>query len=76
MSLVDRLGSDMAGPLRAIAPDGDVCRSATVPIESLNHAAGLLLGLGANVEVLEPPELRDELARRAAEVVALYQALR
>jgi predicted DNA-binding transcriptional regulator YafY len=76
MSLVDRLGSDMAGPLRAAAPDGDGWRSATVPIESLNHAAGLLLGLGANVEVLEPPELRDELARRGAEVVALYQALR
>jgi predicted DNA-binding transcriptional regulator YafY len=76
MSLVDRLGSDMAGLLRAAAADEDGWRWATVPIESIPHAAGLLLGLGANVEVLEPPELRAELARRAAEVVALYQALR
>jgi predicted DNA-binding transcriptional regulator YafY len=76
MSLIDRLSSDMAGPLRAASADEDGWRSATVPIESIPHAAGLLLGLGANVEVLEPPELREELARRAAEVVSLYQALR
>ena len=76
LSLVDRLGSDMAGPLRAAGPDADGWRSATVPIESVSHAAGLLLGLGANLEVIEPAELREELARRAAAVVALYQALR
>lgn len=76
MSLVDRVGADMAAPLRAAEPDSAGRRTAKVAIESVPHAAALLLGLGAGVEVIEPGELREELARRAAEVVALYQAPR
>jgi predicted DNA-binding transcriptional regulator YafY len=76
MSLVDRLGSDMAGPLRAAEPVADGWRTATVAIESIPHAAGLLLGLGAKVEALEPIALRQELACRANDVAALYQARR
>ncbi|WP_344577676.1 YafY family protein [Nonomuraea roseoviolacea] len=37
-------------------------------------AAGALLAFGPDVEVLEPAELRDALARRAAETAALYAA--
>jgi predicted DNA-binding transcriptional regulator YafY len=36
-------------------------------------AVGGLLGLGAMVEVLGPPEVRDLMAERAAEAVALYR---
>ena len=73
MPLLDRLDADMAEPLRAAAPDAQGRRTATVPIESVGHAAALLLGLGPGVEALEPPELRDELRRRASLVVAIYQ---
>jgi predicted DNA-binding transcriptional regulator YafY len=43
-----------------------------VPIEGVAQAATLLIGFGRDVEVLSPPELRAELGRRAADVVALY----
>jgi predicted DNA-binding transcriptional regulator YafY len=36
-------------------------------------AVGSLLGLGAMVEVLGPPEVRDLMAERAAQAVALYR---
>jgi predicted DNA-binding transcriptional regulator YafY len=42
------------------------------PFVALGAAEGLLLGFGTDVEVLAPPELRDSMARTAAEVVALY----
>ena len=65
----------MAEPLLAAAPDARGWREATVPIEGVAHAAGLLLGFADEVEVLAPAELRRELARRAARVTALYAAL-
>lgn len=46
--------------------------TATVPIESLTHARTEFLKLGAEVEVLEPAELRRELAETAAALAALY----
>lgn len=71
---LDRLGADMAEPLLAAEPGADGRRTADVPIEGVAHAAGLLLGFGDEVEVLAPAELRDELARRAARVTALYRS--
>ncbi len=47
----------------------------TVPIESIPRAARHFLSRGPSVEVLEPPELRDEVARLAAEVAALYRPI-
>lgn len=44
----------------------------TAPIESLDHAHAEFLRLGTGIEVLEPPELRDRLARTAAELVERY----
>ncbi|MEV4618828.1 YafY family protein [Asanoa sp. NPDC049573] len=52
--------------------DDDGWVTATIPIESVDHACGDLLRLGAEVEVLAPPELRDRLADTARKLAALY----
>ncbi|MHC3468892.1 helix-turn-helix transcriptional regulator [Streptomyces sp. 7R007] len=49
---------------------------ARVPIESVEHAHGEFLRLGADVEVLEPPELRARLARTIAELAGRYGNVR
>ena len=46
---------------------------ATLPIESIIHAHDELLRLGADVEVLAPPELRDLLARTARAMARQYR---
>ncbi|MGS2616708.1 helix-turn-helix transcriptional regulator [Micromonospora sp. LZ34] len=56
-----------AGP-----PDAAGWVTTAVPIESLTHAHGDLLRLGAEVEVLAPAELRAMLAATAAGLAALY----
>ncbi|GAA4228933.1 putative DNA-binding transcriptional regulator YafY [Streptosporangium album] len=43
-----------------------------LPIESVRHAHWLLLRLGADVEVLEPAELRDQMAATVAGLAGLY----
>lgn len=70
---LDRLGFQVAEPLLAAEPDELGWRRAVVPIEGVTHAAGLLLGFADEIEVLEPTELRHELARRAEQVAALYR---
>jgi predicted DNA-binding transcriptional regulator YafY len=44
----------------------------TVPIESIEHAAGQLLSLGADVEVLAPAQLRDRTGELAMAISELY----
>ncbi|MEV7888895.1 helix-turn-helix transcriptional regulator [Streptomyces sp. NPDC002817] len=44
----------------------------TVPIESVEHALGEFLRMGTDIEVLQPPELRERLARTAAELAEMY----
>jgi len=44
----------------------------TIPIESIGHATGQLLGLGSDAEVLGPPELRDQVRDTARAVTAMY----
>ncbi|MEV1333769.1 WYL domain-containing protein [Micromonospora costi] len=56
-----------AGP-----PDGDGWVTAVLPIESLTHAHGDLLRLGAEVEVLAPAALRDRLTKTAKSLARLY----
>lgn len=51
-------------------PDGWI--RAALPIESVGHAHDEFLRLGADIEVLEPPELRAELASTVAELHARY----
>ncbi|AZQ38726.1 YafY family transcriptional regulator [Streptomyces cyaneochromogenes] len=70
-------GAALAGPLaRAAAANGrtddDGWIRATVPIESIDHAHGEFLRLGTDVEVLQPPELRERIARTAAELAERY----
>ena len=74
LNRLERLGADMAEPLLAAAPDAAGWREATVPVEGVAHAAGLLLGFADEIEVLAPPELREELLRRARRVIRLYCA--
>ncbi|MEY9934206.1 putative DNA-binding transcriptional regulator YafY [Catenulispora sp. GP43] len=45
---------------------------ATVPIESLTHAHGQFLSLGAGVEVLAPTVLRERIAETAAGLARMY----
>ncbi|MFF0086549.1 helix-turn-helix transcriptional regulator [Streptomyces canus] len=45
---------------------------ARVPIESVEHAHGAFLRLGTDIEVLEPPELRERMARTIAELAERY----
>ncbi|WP_053731299.1 YafY family protein [Nocardia sp. NRRL S-836] len=52
-------------------PDGGWTR-VTIPIESVGHAAGMLLRMGAEVEVLEPLELRERVSSVVRELSALY----
>ncbi|MFF4833712.1 helix-turn-helix transcriptional regulator [Streptomyces sp. NPDC001315] len=70
-------GARLTGPVgAAMAANGrtgeDGWTLATVPIESVDHAHGEFLRLGADVEVLEPPELRARIARTAAELAERY----
>ena len=44
-----------------------------LPIESLSHAQAEMLRLGADVEVLAPPELRARLARQSREMATIYR---
>jgi predicted DNA-binding transcriptional regulator YafY len=62
---------------RAIAasasePEADGWRVAQLPMESLRESTGVLALLGAEVEVLHPPELRAAMAEMAGRLAALY----
>ncbi|MDG4821053.1 YafY family protein [Asanoa sp. WMMD1127] len=46
--------------------------TATIPIESVDHAHGELLRLGVDVEVLDPPELRERMRQTANRLAARY----
>jgi len=56
----------------ASAPDADGWLTTTVPIESVRHAHSEFLKLGAQVEVLGPAELREQVAETAHALAALY----
>jgi predicted DNA-binding transcriptional regulator YafY len=72
MSRTDRLGADAAEAINLARPDQAGWRLAAIWIESIDHAAGMLLGFGSDIEVLAPELLRFELSKRAAQVCALY----
>ncbi|MEU5869329.1 MULTISPECIES: transcriptional regulator [unclassified Nonomuraea] len=68
------MGSDVVAAALAAAggPDPEGWRVLTVPVESLTHARWLLLRMGADVEVLEPAELRVLMAEAVAGLGKLY----
>ncbi|MFJ6164445.1 helix-turn-helix transcriptional regulator [Micromonospora orduensis] len=57
---------------RAGTPDADGWVTTTVPIESVRHGCVEMLKLGAQVEVLAPAELREQVADTAHALAALY----
>lgn len=58
---IDRLGHRAASAILSTPPGADGWRTATVPIEGIDHAATLLLGLGPHCRVVSPPALRAKL---------------
>ncbi|MCF6473355.1 YafY family transcriptional regulator [Nonomuraea sp. MG754425] len=67
------MGADVAGAaLAAAEPDPEGWVTLTLPVESLTHARWLLLRLGADVEVLGPPELRTLMAEAVADLAKIY----
>lgn len=65
--------SVVAAARAASSPEADGWMRVTIPIESLHDAARELLKLGAEAEVLHPPELRDLLKDTAERLAALYR---
>jgi predicted DNA-binding transcriptional regulator YafY len=73
-----RIGALGAYARRAIAEaapaEADGWRTVELPVEGLGHAARQLLGLGPEVVVLAPDELRLQLRKLAEAVAALHQS--
>jgi len=67
-----RLGTQQARIASAAVPGADGWAEVVVPIESVEHAAIDFLRLGAEAEVLSPPELRAAMAETARRTAALY----
>jgi predicted DNA-binding transcriptional regulator YafY len=44
-----------------------------IPIESVDHAVGMLLRLGDQAEVLAPTELRERIVETVAALAKIYQ---
>ncbi|MYW07838.1 WYL domain-containing protein [Streptomyces sp. SID2563] len=55
-----------------VTPEGDGWTEARVPIESVDRAHGEFLRLGADVEVLEPAELRSRIAETVRALASRY----
>jgi predicted DNA-binding transcriptional regulator YafY len=68
--LLRREGAHAEAALAAadVSPDGS--RQIALPVESLDQAARLVLGLGPGVEVLDPPDLRERVAAMAQAIAA------
>jgi predicted DNA-binding transcriptional regulator YafY len=64
--------SAVAGAVELSDPDPGEWRRMRIRLDWPREVAGRLLALGGAVEVLEPVELRAEIAQLAAEVVARY----
>lgn len=69
---VELLGAAATEAVLAATAGADGWRRVVIPIESVTHAAGLSLRFTDAVEVLAPPELREEVIQRAGRVLALY----
>lgn len=54
-------------------PDADGWRKAVIVFQVEEAAVQGVLSLGANVEILEPPELRTKIIEEAESIVAFYQ---
>jgi predicted DNA-binding transcriptional regulator YafY len=64
---VARAARTTAGP-----PDADGRIEVTIPIESIDHAAGMLLRLGTEAEVLAPAQLRQAITDTVTALALTY----
>ena len=64
---VARMAAATAG-----APDEEGWVIAEIPTESINHAMSDVLKLGAEAEVVAPPEFRRRMGETAARLAAIY----
>jgi predicted DNA-binding transcriptional regulator YafY len=55
----------------ALGPEGWI--TARVPIESAGDALAEFLRLGADIEILEPAALREQVVQTAKDLAALYE---
>jgi predicted DNA-binding transcriptional regulator YafY len=69
------LGAALADAADASAGRTDArgWRRVTIPIESIPQAAGLVMRLGAEAEIVEPAALRQALMERLDAIAALYR---
>ncbi len=76
MGLIGLYGTYPAQQARANAgaPDDDGWVVTRVPLETARHAEHYVLRLGAEAEVLGPPELRARMAEVVAELWRMYPA--
>lgn len=58
----------------AAPPDGEGWVEVELPVETQAVAVGDLLRLGAEADVLAPPELRQAVARTVAALASRYEA--
>jgi predicted DNA-binding transcriptional regulator YafY len=78
--LAPRAAAGLTGAAaRALAETGtaeaDGWVRAVLPVESLDHAHGYFLAMGADAEVLEPAELRSRLAATSRALAARYASV-
>lgn len=66
-------GPVVAAKIRATEPGPDGWREVVVPIENHEIAQSDFLRYGPELEVLDPPELRESIARAAAAMIRMYR---
>jgi predicted DNA-binding transcriptional regulator YafY len=73
--LSDAVGQGHAGEAMETATpaDEDGWRTASITLEDLWHAEAQILHLGADIEIIEPPELRERVAAAARAMAAIYR---
>ncbi|MEV6762923.1 YafY family protein [Streptomyces sp. NPDC051105] len=67
-----RLAPGVTFPRAVGVGTADAWTLARIPIESVDHAVAEFLRLGTDIEVLDPPELRERIARTVAELAERY----
>ena len=63
-------GAPTDGPTDVAVPEG--WQRISMPIESIEHGARQMLGYGAEIEVILPQALRDEVHRQAVQLLARH----
>jgi predicted DNA-binding transcriptional regulator YafY len=77
LSRLDVLGAAVKEAARETArPAGRGLIEVSIPIETPDQAVSDMLRLGADVEIIEPAELRQRVAREAAAIASRHRGAR